>query len=53
VEGREQACRSSIADVALGRLRLDRLQRVLSADEMRAALQKASTAPDFAPKRSD
>jgi uncharacterized protein with GYD domain len=41
-----------IADVSLGHLRLNRLQRVLSAEEMRAALQKAATAPEFAPKKS-
>src|SRR5262245_1659024 len=40
-----------IADVSLGHLRLNRLRRVLSAEEMRTALQKAATAPDFAPKR--
>src|SRR5262245_58422116 len=36
-----------IADVAQGHLRLNRLHRVLSADEMRTALQKAAAAPDF------
>jgi uncharacterized protein with GYD domain len=40
-----------ISDVSLGHLRLNRLQRVLSVEEMRAALQKAATAPDFAPKQ--
>src|SRR4249919_2576696 len=41
-----------IADVALGHLRSNRLLRVLSAEEMRAALQQAATAPDLAPKRT-
>src|SRR3954468_10576912 len=41
-----------IADISLGHLRLNRLQRVLSAEEMRAALQKTAGAPDFAPKRN-
>ena len=40
-----------IAAVAVGHLRSNRLQRVLSAEEMRAALQQAATAPDLAPKR--
>src|SRR5262245_4592107 len=40
-----------IADVSLGHLRLNRLQRVLSPDEMRAALPKAATAPDITPKQ--
>src|SRR5262245_29444908 len=39
-----------IADVALGHLQRNRLLRVLSADEMRAALQQAATAPDITPK---
>ena len=39
-----------IADIALGHLRLNRLQRVLSVEELRTALQKAATAPDIAPK---
>ena len=39
-----------IADVALGHLRSNRLQRVLSAEEMHAALQQAATAPNIAPK---
>jgi len=39
-----------IADVALGHLRSNRLQRVLSAAEMHAALQQAATAPNIAPK---
>jgi len=40
-----------IAAVALGHLRSNRLLRVLSAEEMQAALQQAATAPDVAPKR--
>jgi uncharacterized protein with GYD domain len=40
-----------IADVALGHLRSNRLLRVLSAEEMQAALQQAAAAPDVAPKR--
>ena len=39
-----------IADVAAGHLRSNRLLRVLSAEEMHAALQQASTAPNIAPK---
>src|SRR5437867_12416987 len=39
-----------IADVASGHLRANRLVRVLSADEMHAALQRAAGAPDIAPK---
>ena len=39
-----------IADVAAGHLRSNRLLRVLSADEMHAALQQAATAPSMAPK---
>ena len=39
-----------IADVASGHLRSNRLLRVLSAEEMRAALQHAATAPNIAPK---
>jgi uncharacterized protein with GYD domain len=45
------AAGAEIADVALGHLRSNRLLRVLSADEMQAALQQAATAPDIAPKR--
>ena len=41
-----------IADVAAGHLRSNRLLRVLSAEEMHAALQQAATAPDMAPKRT-
>jgi len=41
-----------IADVAAGHLKSNRLLRVLSAEEMRAALQQAATAPDIAPKRT-
>ena len=40
-----------IADVAAGHLRCNRLLRVLSADEMHAALQQAAAAPSMAPKR--
>jgi uncharacterized protein with GYD domain len=39
-----------IADVAAGHLRSNRLLRVLSAEEMHAALQQAATAPTMAPK---
>ena len=39
-----------IATVAVGHLRSNRLLRVLSADEMHAALQKAASAPNIAPK---
>jgi len=39
-----------IADVALGHLRGNRLLRVLSAEEMHAALQQAASAPNIAPK---
>src|SRR5919206_2450791 len=41
-----------IADVAAGRLRSNRLLRVLSADEMHAALQQAATAPAMTPERT-
>jgi len=41
-----------IADVAAGHLRSNRLLRVLSVEEMQAALQRAATAPDMAPKSS-
>jgi uncharacterized protein with GYD domain len=41
-----------IADVAAGHLKSNRLLRVLSAEEMHAALQQAATAPDMAPKRT-
>ena len=39
-----------IATVAVGHLRSNRLLRVLSSDEMHAALQKAASAPNIAPK---
>ena len=39
-----------IADVASGHLRSNRLLRVLSAEEMHAALRRAATAPNIAPK---
>ena len=39
-----------IATVAVGHLRSNRLLRVLSPDEMHAALQKAASAPNIAPK---
>jgi uncharacterized protein with GYD domain len=45
------AAGAEVADVALGHLRSNRLQRVLSADEMRAALAQAATAPNIAPKQ--
>ena len=41
-----------IATVALGHLRSNRLLRVLSAEEMHAALHQAGTAPSVAPKRT-
>lgn len=41
-----------IADVAAGHLSSNRLLRVLSAEEMHAALQQAATAPNIAPKRT-
>src|SRR5215211_7471942 len=39
-----------IADVAAGHLQSNRLLRVLSAEEMHAALQQAASAPNIAPK---
>jgi len=39
-----------IAAIAAGHLRSNRLLRVLSAEEMHTALQKAGTAPSIAPK---
>ena len=39
-----------IADIAAGHLRTNRLVRVLSAEEMRTALQRAGSAPSMAPK---
>src|SRR4051812_43333832 len=39
-----------IADIALGHLRKNRPQRVLSAEEMHVALQQAAAAPNIAPK---
>jgi uncharacterized protein with GYD domain len=41
------AAAAEMADVALGHLRSNRLLRVLSAEEMQAALQQAATAPDI------
>jgi uncharacterized protein with GYD domain len=41
-----------IADVAAGHLKSNRLLRVLSAEEMQAALQQAATAPAMTPKRT-
>ena len=41
-----------MADVALGHLRSNRLVRVLSADEMHAALRQAATAPKITPTTS-
>src|SRR5829696_1748624 len=38
------------ADVAVGHLRSSRLLRVLSPEEMHAALQQAASAPNIAPK---
>jgi uncharacterized protein with GYD domain len=40
-----------IADVAAGHLRSNRLQRVLSAEEMHTALRQAASAPNIAPKK--
>jgi hypothetical protein len=48
--GRAAAAAVGIADLAVGHLRLNRMYRVLSADEMRAVLQNAAAAPDIAPK---
>ena len=48
--GDAAAAAVEIADVAAGHLRSNRLLRVLSADEMHAALQQAATAPSMAPK---
>jgi len=39
-----------IADVAVGHLRANRLLRVLSPEEMSAALRQVATAPNIAPK---
>ena len=44
------AAAAEIADVAAGHLKSNRLLRVLSAEEMHAALQQAATAPNIAPK---
>ena len=44
------AAAAEIADLAAGHLRSNRLLRVLSAEEMHAALQQAGTAPNIAPK---
>ena len=41
-----------IADIASGHLRSNHLLRVMSAEEMHAALRKAATAPNIAPKRA-
>src|SRR6266480_3292848 len=46
------AAAAEIADVAAGHLRSNGLLRVLSAEEMPAALQQAATAPNMAPKRT-
>jgi uncharacterized protein with GYD domain len=40
-----------IADIAAGHLQRNRLQRVLSPEEMRTALRQAATAPNIAPKK--
>ena len=45
------AAGTEIAVMATGHLRSNRLLRVLSAEEMQAALKKAATAPNIAPKR--
>lgn len=47
----KSAAAIEMADVAMGHLRTNRLLRVLSADEMHAALQQAATAPNIAPAR--
>ena len=39
-----------VADIALGHLRKNRLTRILSPEELRAALARAATAPDITPK---
>src|SRR5437763_6486413 len=44
------AAAAEIADIALGHLRSNRLLRVLSPEEMHAALRQAATAPNIAPK---
>jgi len=44
------AAAAEIADIAAGHLKSNRLLRVLSADEMHQALQKAGAAPNIAPK---
>jgi len=41
-----------IADIARGHLRSNRLQRVMSAEEMHSALRQAATAPNIAPKHA-
>ena len=46
------AAAAEIADLAAGHLRSNRLLRVLSAEEMHAALHQAGTAPNIAPKRT-
>ena len=48
--GDAAAAAVEIAAIAAGYLRRNRLLRVLSAEEMHAALQQAATAPDIAPK---
>jgi len=44
------AAAAEIADIAAGHLKSNRLLRVLSADEMHQALQKAGAAPNIAPR---
>src|SRR3954471_8713930 len=44
------AAAAEIADLAAGHLKSNRLLRVLSADEMHQALQKAGAAPNIAPR---
>jgi uncharacterized protein with GYD domain len=46
------AAAAEIPDIAAGHLKSNRLLRVLSADEMHQALQKAGAAPNIAPKTS-
>ncbi len=43
------AAAAEIADVAAGHLSRNRIVRILSDEEMKAALQKAAAAPSMAP----
>ncbi len=44
------AAAAEIADVAAGHLSRNRIVRILSAEEMKAALEKAAVAPSMAPR---